>query len=312
MDSGKLSETEMLCPACEGRARAHSPLRTHHAPHNLETYTLQDCPTCQMKFWWPLQADPSVYAEEGFEAYADYHSGKRPFPRWAEPLFRHLPTPAGRALDVGCGDGAVLRRLSESGFDPHGIDLDPKSVAIARGKFDLTNAKTMTLDEFERECIGSGLQFDLITFFEVLEHQDSPRSFLRQIHRLGRPGAVIAGSVPNRNRFAAGLDRKLSDGDLPPHHFLWFSANSLRGLLERSGFEAVEVSTTGALDYRQLVGKLKGIVVRKSSALPKAIGWTKYLLLAFMPVAAIVPWFGMRASPSHLFFKCRVPASPGP
>lgn len=309
VESGHAGEQGVPCAACDGRAVADEPLHVHRAHHNGETYTLQRCPACELEFWWPLQADPSVYAEEGFEAYVDYHAGTRPFPRWAEPLFRSLPEPAGRALDVGCGDGAVLRRLSESGFDPHGIDLDQKSVAIARDKFGLKNVSAKTLDEFENDCAGEDRLFDLITFFEVLEHQDSPLSFLAQIKRLGRPGAVVAGSVPNRDRFLARLDRKLSDGDLPPHHFLWFSAHALKQLLQRSGFVDVEVSPTGALPYREIIAKLDGIAKRKAATAPATVRWIWYPLMLVAPLIAAGPWLGMRASPSHLFFRCSVPAT---
>lgn len=308
VDSGNVGGSGVPCAACDGRAAADSPLFVHHAHHNDETYTLQNCPTCHLKFWWPLRADPSVYADEGFEAYVDYHAGTRPFPRWAEPLFRNLPEPAGRALDVGCGDGAVLRRLSESGFKPHGLDLDQKSVAIARDKYGLENVSAKTLDEFESECLGQNRRFDLITFFEVLEHQDSPRSFLAQVMRLGRPGGLVAGSVPNRNRFLARLDRKLSDGDLPPHHFLWFSADALEQLLRRSGFVDVQILPTGALPYREIVAKLIGIAERKTAKAPLAVKWIRYPLMLAAPLVALGTWIGMRVSPSHLFFRCSVPA----
>jgi SAM-dependent methyltransferase len=302
-------ESTMHCAACANRVGPSSPPHEHHAHHNGEKYTLQRCPACDLQFWSPLKADPSVYAGEGFEAYVDYHSGTRPFPRWAEPLFRLLSPQGGRALDIGCGDGAVLRRLADAGYDPHGIDLDEKSVAVARDKFGLGNVAAMTLDAFEAECHARNERFDLITFFEVLEHQDAPRAFLAQVMRLGEPGGRVAGSVPNRDRFLAPLDRKLSDGDLPPHHFLWFSSDSLAQLLARAGLQDVRVTRIGALSYPQIVGKLNTIISRKASALPAAIRWTAVLLKVLAPLAAVIPWLGMRAAPSHLFFECRVPSS---
>jgi 2-polyprenyl-3-methyl-5-hydroxy-6-metoxy-1,4-benzoquinol methylase len=41
----------------------------------------------------------------------------------------------------------------------------------------------------------------VITFFEVLEHQDKPREFLEMVKGLLKEGGYIAGSVPNRERF---------------------------------------------------------------------------------------------------------------
>jgi SAM-dependent methyltransferase len=261
-----------------------------------------------MMFWSPLMADPSVYEGEGFEAYKDYHSGARPFPRWAEPLFHSLPERAGVALDIGCGDGAVLSRLAEAGFDPNGIDLDEKSIQVARGKFGLGKVSAATLEEYSRECRKRELRFDLITFFEVLEHQDDPRGFLSQVLTLGKPGCVVAGSVPNRDRFLARLDRRLSDGDLPPHHFLWFSARSLTRMLQDAGLHDVTIARIGALSYGQIVDKLGAVISRKTKRWPRSMQWLRPALIALSHLAAVVPWLGMRFAPSHLFFKCTVTA----
>jgi len=294
------------CAGCAAQARADVPVHVHRAPHNDRTYTLQRCPDCDLQFWSPLQADPSVYEGEGFEVYVDYHSGKRPFPRWAEPLFAALPAQRGRALDIGCGDGAVLHRLAQAGYEPHGIDLDEKSIAVARGKFHLTNVAVSTLDAFEDACGASGERFDLVTFFEVLEHQDAPLAFLAQVRRLCRPGGIVAGSVPNRDRFLARFDRTLGEGDLPPHHFLWFSRASLVRLLEHAGFTQVDVALTGALAYAQIVAKLRTLVERRLRRGPTPLRW---IAKAIAPALAIVPWLGMRLAPSHLFFRCSTPAT---
>lgn len=303
----KSDDTPIRCAACANITQASSPLQRHQASHNSKTYTLQQCPTCDLQFWWPLKADSSIYAAEGFEAYVDYHSGTRPFPRWAEPLFQSLPTSTGVALDIGCGDGAVLNRLAKAGFEVNGIDLDEKSVGVAKEKYRLRNVAAVTLEDYIATCRERGLHFDLITFFEVLEHQDNPSEFLAQVASLGKSGCLVAGSVPNRDRFLARLDRRFSDGDFPPHHFLWFSASSLKRLLEEKGFSDVSISFTGALGYADVVGKLRNIIVRKSQTWPAPMRALAPVVRWMVVLTAAIPWLGMRAAPSHLFFRCRIP-----
>ena len=305
------AELIVRCAVCANPTRTSKPPRRYHACHNGETYTLHRCPACELMFWWPLKADPSVYEGEGFEAYKDYHSGARPFPRWAEPLFRSLPEHPSNALDIGCGDGAVLSRLAEAGFDPNGIDLDEKSIHVARAKFGLDKVVVTTLDDYAASCRERGVRFDLITFFEVLEHQDAPREFLAQVATLGTPGCMVAGSVPNRGRFLARLDRRLSDGDFPPHHFLWFSERSLARLLESTGLRDVSIARVGALSYKQIVDKLGVVISRNANAWSRPMQLLAPALKAFSLLAAIIPWLGMRFAPSHLFFKCRMPGHTG-
>ena len=307
MQTAEGGDATVHCAACANAVRASAPLQQHQASHNSQTYTLQRCPICDLQFWWPLKADPSVYEGEGFEAYVDYHSGTRPFPRWAEPLFRSLPTPAGTALDIGCGDGAVLDRLAKAGFEVNGIDLDEKSIRVAKEKYGLKNVAAITLENYATSCRESDVHFDLITFFEVLEHQDAPREFLAEVAALGKSGGLVAGSVPNRDRFLARLDRRLSAGDFPPHHFLWFSASSLKRLLEKEGYRDVFVSFAGALTYGDIVGKLRNIITRKTRAWPSSMRILVPLMKGGAILAAVIPWLGMRMAPSHLFFRCRIP-----
>jgi SAM-dependent methyltransferase len=97
------------------------------------------------------------------------------------------------------------------------------------------------LEEFYEYAKEKNLKFDVITFFEVLEHQDKPREFLEMVRGLLKEGGYIAGSVPNRERFLREVDWKISHADHPPHHFLRFSRRSLENALNFAGFKDIEV-----------------------------------------------------------------------
>lgn len=106
----------------------------------------------------------------------------------------------------------------------------------------------MSLEEFYHFARERNLKFDVITFFEVLEHQDRPMEFLRMVRELLNEGGYIGGSVPNRERlFAKTVDWKYFHGDYPPHHFLRFSDMALKNTLEKAGFNNVEVIKTDFL-----------------------------------------------------------------
>jgi SAM-dependent methyltransferase len=98
----------------------------------------------------------------------------------------------------------------------------------------------MSLEEFYEYAKEKNLKFDVITFFEVLEHQDKPMEFLEMVKGLLKEGGYIAGSVPNRNRLFVEMDWECFR-DYPPDHFLRFSKPSLEKALNFSGFKDVEV-----------------------------------------------------------------------
>lgn len=294
------------CPSCAAPASVLSAVGSHVAPFNGVRYTRRACAQCRLQFWDPLRADPAVYESEGYHAYEDYHRGERPFPRWAEPLF-HLPSlRPGRSLDIGCADGEVMARLRARGFDVYGIDLDQASVAVARDKHGLASAEVATLDDYVSQTRAQGQSFDLVTFFEVLEHQDNPRAFLQQARSLLAPDGVVAGSVPNRKRFLSTLDRKLGEGDLPPHHFLWFSATALKALLDHGGFSSIEVKPVGAVAFGPTHARVKKVLRRLCQRPSLFVRLAAAAGLLMSPLLSLVLYLGYRSRPPHLFFSCRV------
>lgn len=297
------ADSIMHCPACKATVKAEAAYRS---PHNQVDYTLQACSACGLKHWSPLLADVSIYRDDGFDAYREYHAGARPFPRWAEPLFEHIAPNLKTALDIGCGDGSVMQRLQANGVKSTGIDLDTRSVAIAQQRCGEENCHVMTLEEFSSHAVTKQQRFDLVTFFEVLEHQVDPRAFLAQVHVLLTPEGRVAGSVPNRDRFLSTLDRRIDSGDLPPHHHLWFSERALRRLLEMSGYEAVTVRKVGSLSYTATREKLVRALSRYLDRFPPALSSPLRLLAraACYPLT-LIPWLGRKFAPSHLFFECR-------
>jgi SAM-dependent methyltransferase len=144
-------------------------------------------------------------------------------------------------LDVGCGDGRFLRHAKEQGFEVWGIDFDKKSVENIKRNLGIDTVFAMNLEEFYEYAKEKNLRFDIITFFEVLEHQDKPREFLERARGLLKEGGYIAGCVPNRKRLFVETFWKYYHGDHPPHHFLRFSKSSLEKALNFSGFKDVEV-----------------------------------------------------------------------
>lgn len=249
---------------------------------------------------------PEFYEREGFHAYEDFHAGNRPFPRWTLPFFDHIGVDGGLLLDVGCGDGAFLERAAQRGLRVHGIDLDRRSIAVARRRAGLDLVEFRDLASHTRYCSERGIRYNVITFFEVLEHQDDPANFLRQAAALLAPKGKLAGTVPNRNRFLGSITKRFDEGDLPPHHFLRFSANVLRDVLARQGFGEVTVIASGHMSWKEIDARIAPAVAHMSSRWPRPVrGIALTLARLFSKPAAVLIWLGMRWRPPHLYFQAR-------
>jgi 2-polyprenyl-3-methyl-5-hydroxy-6-metoxy-1,4-benzoquinol methylase len=236
------------CPICGAGVEGSSFKEVYVSPYNNQEYKRYECPNCDVHWWEPLKIIPEFYESEVFEYYIAFHEivGTR-LRENHKAFFKYFPSNVrGRLLDVGCGDGRFLRHAKEQGFEVWGIDFDKKSVENVKRNLGIDTVFAMSLEEFYEYAKEKNLKFDVITFFEVLEHQDKPREFLEKVKGLLKEGGYIAGSVPNRESFFVKelCQRIYTWIDNPPHHFLRFSKFSLQKSLEINGFTQVEVFKT--------------------------------------------------------------------
>jgi SAM-dependent methyltransferase len=99
--------------------------------------------------------------------------------------------PGARVLDVGCGVGQVVARLSEAGYEAYGVDVSEPNIARAR--------------RFSERCAlydGRRLPFPDAHFasagaLNVLEHVEEPEQFISELVRVVEPGGRVVLSSPN-------------------------------------------------------------------------------------------------------------------
>jgi len=234
---------KIKCPICYTEVEERNFKEAYVSPYNNQEYKRYECPNCDVHWWEPLKIIPEFYESEVFEDYVAFHEGVGTrLGEYHKAFFKYFPSNVrGRLLDVGCGDGRFLRYAKEQGFEIWGIDFDKKSVENVKRNLGIDTVFAMSLEEFYEYAKEKNLKFDVITFFEVLEHQDKPREFLEMVKGLLKEGGYIAGSVPNRECLFAEIGWKYFHMDYPPHHFLRFSKSSLEKALNFSGFKDVEV-----------------------------------------------------------------------
>lgn len=141
----------------------------------------------------------------------------------------------GELLDIGCGTGNFLAAARNAGYGVTGIELDRNAARFAGERLGLTRVLGLTISEFAEQHREE--RFDVVTFFEVLEHQAAPIEFLQKVSGCVRSGGLIALSVPNRERWLTGPDVL----DYPPNHFLRWNAAALKRFLGAQGFEILSL-----------------------------------------------------------------------
>lgn len=165
------------------------------------------------------------------------------------------PKPEMRALDVGCGPGALIIEVAKRVKNAVGVDYDPEMIAHAErnahaagvSNIEFSVARAQRLP-FEDET------FDLVTATSVLYLLPEPKVGLREMKRVLRPGGIAADMDPSTQMTHERIDKFAREHELS--EFEWdalhgwlsaaqynhrFSPDSIRQLYEGAGLEVLEI-----------------------------------------------------------------------
>jgi len=125
------------------------------------------------------------------EAYAEFLAGWDAgfYSKYADSL---KPEKAGtRVLDVGCGVGQVVARLTEAGCEAHGVDVSEPNIERARQfseRCQIYDGKRLPFPDQHFASVGA---------LNVLEHVDEPEAFINELVRVVQLGGRVILSSPN-------------------------------------------------------------------------------------------------------------------
>ena len=144
-----------------------------------------------------------------------------------------LPT-AGPVLDIGCGQGQLVKLMLADSYDAVGIDVSPEQVALARaaGLDQIQQGDYLALLE------ARAGQLAAVTATDVLEHL-TKAEVLDTFDRIANallPGGVFVARVPNA---ASPFGGRIRYGDFT--HESSHTARSVRQVAAAAGFAVIAV-----------------------------------------------------------------------
>jgi 2-polyprenyl-3-methyl-5-hydroxy-6-metoxy-1,4-benzoquinol methylase len=183
--------------------------------------------------------DPAL-RDRLYQAYASQHAGcggsrgaALVYERDIRPL---LPPPsAGSVIDIGCGQGELVKLLLADGYDAHGVDVSPEQVAIAHAaglsRVRHGDYRDMLTDFRAR-------QLATVTATDLLEHltKDEVLDTFDRIAEALCPGGVFVARVPNA---VSPLGGHIRYGDFT--HESSYTARSVQQVAAAAGFSSVTV-----------------------------------------------------------------------
>ncbi|HET9494043.1 MAG TPA: class I SAM-dependent methyltransferase, partial [Chloroflexia bacterium] len=142
-----------------------------------------------------------------------------------------------RLLDVGCATGEFMLVARANGWETYGVE--PGAPAEVARQITGCEVHAGTLDT----APYPDASFDVVTLWDVIEHVPSPTEYMASVARLVRPGGVIGITTPNIRSVSYWALGPRWSAVGPNSHIYYFTPDTLKRLLEKSGFRLSSMHT---------------------------------------------------------------------
>jgi SAM-dependent methyltransferase len=189
------------------------------------------CDACGLA-WRRPSVDAGSLFTSGYTLYAHQPGGTRERGRqdeYARWLTRVITAAPARVLDVGCGNGSLLRALRPLWPRAALLGCDPSPESVAHGSGDDLRLWPGTTTD-----LPPGLDADLVVSVNVIEHTPDPLAFLRELRQVVSPDGRLAIVCPDGGR--PGVELLFAD------HLYSLARPHLESLVRRAGLHVVDAS----------------------------------------------------------------------
>jgi SAM-dependent methyltransferase len=223
------------------------------------------CARCGHAQLAPMPSEQELeqsYRDAATEDYDEEAAGQR---ATAQAELRRIERHAGpgRLADLGCWTGFLIAEAGTRGWSVVGVE--PSAWAAER-------ARERGVEVISAPLLEAPLpegSFAAVAMGDVIEHLPDPGAALNRVAALLAPGGVLWLATPDAgSRVARALGRRW--WSVIPTHVHLFTRASITRLLERHGFEVLEIGTSPKrFTVRYYVDRLAGY----SPPLARAAGW---------------------------------------
>jgi len=244
-------EMEITCPLC-GSTNVKKQFET-------AGWGIVACLTCT-NAWTDPPPSKIEYADQDFHSKFPYtdvldlpNQWKKGLMILADMLGRQLE-PESKVLEIGCGQGILLKELARRGFDVSGIEPSKTASQAARAW-----GLNVTQGYFP-EVLLSG-QFDAVVMSHVLEHIGEPTELLKHTSRVAPGGLVVLGQT-NWRGLMPRLYKEKWYAWVPEHHFWHFTPRGLSFILRKLKWEILEIEYSSLFHQSSIVSVVGAAIPR--------------------------------------------------
>lgn len=212
-------------------------------------YRIVQCNQCGL-----LRSDPvadatlldRLYKASSFDYSNEVEDLKKTYRRYLNKINRFSKA-KNSLLEIGCGNGFFLEEALQLGYMSI-RGLEPSGQAISK-------ASCLVAPHIVCDVMKPGLfepeSFDVVCFFQALDHIPDPNAFLRECFRILKPGGFVLCLNHNATAFSARLMGEKSPIVDIEHTYL-YSPKTISALFRKHNFTIKEIGSatnTNSLFY---------------------------------------------------------------
>lgn len=177
-------------------------------------------------------------------------------------LIERFHPETGRLLDIGCAFGFFLDEARRKGWSVGGVEISPYAGRWAQRELRLEVRSAV--DDWKR----ARPRPDVITMFQLLAHLPEPKRLCEAVRAQIKPGGLLAVETWDRGSLVARLSGSRWQQITPPSVVHLFDRESLRTLLESTGYE---IRWMGKTPKTVSVGQIAGLLSHRHPKLERAL-----------------------------------------
>lgn len=196
------------------------------------TQRIVRCNNCSLVYVSPRFKENQIakgYRESLDHGHSQEERGRRKTFEKAIILLEKIYKKKGRLLDVGCANGLFIEVAKKNGWDSFGVEISKEFKIKAQQKGLKVYQGTLQEQIFEKNY------FDVITYWDVLEHVYNPKKELMLAHKLLKPSGLILVNYPDFGSIPARLSGK-HWWFLLSVHLYYFTRETLLKFFNKTGF----------------------------------------------------------------------------
>jgi SAM-dependent methyltransferase len=201
-------------------------------------YRILKCKACGLVYSSPVLRPDEIeqlYKKSKLNYEAEIENIKETYGRYLKEAMNLVPSPQ-NILEIGCGNGFFLEKALDMGFkNVYGVE--PSKDAVE--KADKRIKDRIIIDIFRPGLFNENF-FDLICFFQTIDHIIDPNELLQNCYKMLRPNGIVF--CINHNTEA--LSTRIL-GERSPifdiEHIYLFNKSTIKKIFEKNGFEVVNI-----------------------------------------------------------------------